>query len=80
MLVTEIYAARETDPGYSSRQLVEKVNRQSVRYGSSFGEIVATLNSELKPGDVLLVLSAGNANEISVQVLDNLQKKEKKNG
>lgn len=80
VLVTEIYAARETDPGYSSRQLVEKVNRQSVRYGSSFGEIVATLNSELKPGDVLLVLSAGNANEISVQVLDNLQKKEKKNG
>ncbi len=78
LIVTEIYAARETDPSYSSKQVVDKMARENVRFIATLKETTSFLLNELVQGDVLLVLSAGDANQVSANVLRSLQEKERK--
>lgn len=73
VIVTEIYPAREPlpDDGFSSRVLVEKIRLlpsmagKQIGYVSSLEEAIFQLQKELQKSDVLLVLSAGDANRIS---------------
>jgi UDP-N-acetylmuramate--alanine ligase len=76
VIVTAIYAAREQDNGFSASQVVEKMQPAKSRYIPALAGVRDTLLTELKPGDVVLVLSAGDADQISAQVLDALRKKE----
>ncbi len=70
VLVTEIYAAREADPGnFSAKQVVEAMNHPDAFFVPSFDRAVKILLSRLKIGHVLLVLSAGDADEISELIL-----------
>jgi UDP-N-acetylmuramate--alanine ligase len=78
VLVTEIYAAREPKQDFSSKQVVEAMQHPSVHFTASLKETSDTLISHLLPGDVLLVLSAGDADQVSINVLEHL--KEAKNG
>jgi UDP-N-acetylmuramate--alanine ligase len=70
VLVTEIYAAREKQPddGFSSRQVVAAMTHPDVRYISDFSQAAMFLVDKLRPGDVLIVLSAGDADQISTKV------------
>jgi UDP-N-acetylmuramate--alanine ligase len=70
VVITDIYAAREQPPedGFSSRQVAEAFTYPKARYMADFSQIGDYLVSELKPGDVLLVLSAGDADQISTRV------------
>jgi UDP-N-acetylmuramate--alanine ligase len=69
VLVTEIYAAREKSTGFSAAQVVERMPHAHARFTASLQDAVQTLTNELQPGDVVLVLSAGDADWINPEVL-----------
>ena len=72
IIVTEIYAAREKQQPYSSIIFAEKFG-EKFKYFPNFDEINQFLIQTLKPGDLLMVLSAGDANAISAQVASYFQ-------
>lgn len=74
VLVTDIYPAREPSPsdGFSSRQVVEAIHHQDVRYSQSLKDTAAYLLSNLHSGSVLIVLSAGDADQISSEILQTM--------
>ena len=77
VIVAEVYAAREPKQDFSAASVVAAMEHPSARFMATFEEIETYLQSHLRPGDVLLVLSAGDANEISAQVLDALRERMK---
>lgn len=81
LIVTDIYAARESPPpdGFSSQRLIAAIDHPSVAYIGDFETATATLLERLSPGDVLMVLSAGDANLISQLVLAGLSRAERQN-
>lgn len=80
VVVTEIYAAREPQEEFSAVQVVSQMKHPSARFIPGLIETAETLLEELKPGDVLLVLSAGDADQISAHVLAGLQERLVTNG
>jgi UDP-N-acetylmuramate--alanine ligase len=72
VIVTEIYAAREPKQVFSSKQVVEAMPRPA-HFIASLSEASNYLINNLRPGDVLLVLSAGDADQISTEVLTRLK-------
>ena len=73
VLVTEIYAAREKNEAISAKQLVAAMPASKTRFTPTLEIAVSVLEKELKSGDVLLVLSAGDADQVSSTVLEILQ-------
>ena len=76
LLVTSVYAAREQAPaGFDLRKLVTKIDAQGradVHYLPGLVETSDFLLKTLHAGDVLLVLSAGDADQVSRSVLAGL--------
>ena len=72
VIVTEIYAARESGQGFSSKQVVEAMSRPA-HFIAGIPEVSGYLIKNLHPGDILLVLSAGDADQISTEVLTHLK-------
>jgi UDP-N-acetylmuramate--alanine ligase len=72
VIVTEIYGAREKKQNFSSKQVVDSMPRQA-HFISELSEVSNYLITYLRPGDALLVLSAGNADLISTEVLSRLK-------
>jgi UDP-N-acetylmuramate--alanine ligase len=71
VLVTEIYASREaSNDNVSSSQVVQSMDHPDVLFLASNNQVTDYLVSNLKRGDVLMVLSAGDANQISENVID----------
>jgi UDP-N-acetylmuramate--alanine ligase len=76
VVVTEVYAAREpVSADFSSSQLVAAMRHAAVVYAADFGQAVAYLLVNLHPNAVLLVFSAGDADQISAQVLAALKER-----
>ncbi|HEX6270512.1 MAG TPA: UDP-N-acetylmuramate--L-alanine ligase [Anaerolineales bacterium] len=73
VIVTEVYAAREPKRDFTSAEIVSAMPHRSARYIASLPEVTSYLLEHLKPGDVVLVLSAGDADQISTDVLKGLQ-------
>jgi len=73
VIVSEVYASREPKQGFTSAEIVSAMPHASVRFLSSLGEITQYLLDHLKPGDVLIVLSAGDADQVSKGVLVGLR-------
>lgn len=81
-VVTEIYAAREAPQNglsgeWISRQLADAQPHLEPYFAPDLEAASTFLLKELRPGDVLLVLSAGDADRISSQVLAGLQQRER---
>jgi len=72
VIVTEIYAAREPKQEFSSAEVVRTMSHPSVRYLASLKETTEYLLAHLRKQDVLLVLSAGDADQVSANVLAGL--------
>ncbi len=72
IIVTEIYPAREPKQNYSSKQVVESMPRQA-HFIPELSDVSNYLITNLRPGDALLVLSAGNGDQISQEVLSRLK-------
>jgi UDP-N-acetylmuramate--alanine ligase len=74
VVVTEIYPAREADPGdFSARQVVAEMDHPGVYFAPNLGTAAALLGERLEQGDVLLVLSAGDGDWVSGEVLKALK-------
>lgn len=75
VLVTEIFASRETKRNDDSAiEIVKSMQHQDVHYLESNVLVVDYLVNHLNPGDVVLVLSAGDANQISLQLVEKLSR------
>jgi len=73
VLVTEIFASRETvRDDFSASQVVKAMRHKDVSFKETKIQAVDHLLANLKSGDVVLVLSAGDANQISAQVVEKL--------
>jgi len=78
VIVTEVFASREPKQEFSSRQIVDAIPLRGTlsrpaHFISGLPETSNYLISHLRPGDVLLVLSAGDANQVSDTVLAHLK-------
>ncbi len=73
VIVSEVYASREPKQNFSAEQLVKVMRHPATRFIAELNAIRAHLLENLRPGDVLLVLSAGDADSISRDVLAALQ-------
>lgn len=71
VVVTNIYAARETAPAdhFSAQQVVAAMRHKQAHYIPEMVKATSYLLSRLHSGDVLLVMSAGDADQISANVL-----------
>jgi UDP-N-acetylmuramate--alanine ligase len=76
VIVTEIYRSREPAQDYSSQEVVKKMKHSSVKFIADLSDVIDYLKKSLKAGDVLIVFSAGDADQVSTQVLDQLRKRE----
>ena len=74
VIVSEIYAAREPQEDFSAEKVVQAMNRPSAHFIADLTDISNYLVSRLKPGDVVIVMSAGDAERVSANVLARLRK------
>ena len=72
VLVTEVYAAREPKQEFSSAEVVGSMPHPAARFTGSLEDTAEYLLKHLRSGDVMIVLSAGDANQISENVLAGL--------
>ncbi len=70
VIVTAIYAARERDTlGISNRDVVAAMQHPDVRAIDGLSEVAAYLRLHTQPGDVVITFSAGDANQVSAELL-----------
>ena len=72
VIVLEIYPSREPKQDFSSAEVVSAMAHPSVRFIASLKDATEYLLKHLRHNDVLLVLSAGDADQISSNVLAGL--------
>lgn len=76
-IVSEIYASRESDTlGLSSRMIVERITRSRAEYAPDLREAAEMLLDDLRPGDVLLTMGAGDVWKAGEDVLLGLEERE----
>lgn len=75
VIVTEVYASREQQENFTSAEIVSGMPHHSARFIALLDSVTKYLLENLKPGDVLIVLSAGDANKICADVLKGLKGK-----
>lgn len=79
IVITEVYAAREKGQGFSAAAIVEGMAHPSAYFAPTLKDASEYLLEELQHGDVLLVLSAGDADQISAAVFAELKIREESN-
>lgn len=72
VIVTEVYASREPKQDFSSAEIVSSMPHSSARYIETLEETTSYLINNLRAGDVVLVLSAGDADKVSADVFAKL--------
>ncbi|HMZ06111.1 MAG TPA: UDP-N-acetylmuramate--L-alanine ligase [Anaerolineales bacterium] len=72
VLVTEIYASREAKQEFTSAEVVGSMPHPSARYSGSVLETKNYLLEHVRAGDVVIVLSAGDADQITTDLLKEL--------
>jgi UDP-N-acetylmuramate--alanine ligase len=75
VIITDIYAARETDTGeINSEILVNKIREHNpandIYYMKDFDEISKYIYENMKPGDIVLTMGAGNVYDIGKMILE----------
>jgi UDP-N-acetylmuramate--alanine ligase len=76
VVVTEVYRSREPlDANFSTQSVVQAMRHKDAHFVPTLPEVTRFLLARLKPGDVLLVFSAGDADQINAQILASLQHK-----
>ena len=75
VLVTDIYAAREKSPAeFNGTKIVGAMEHPRVSFAPGFEEAVAQMAPELGAGDVVLILSAFDADQIGPRLLERLRR------
>jgi len=70
VIVTEVFAAREPKQNFTSAEIVSTMPHLAARYIETLPEVTNYLYKHLRSGDVLLVLSAGDADQISTDLVN----------
>lgn len=70
VIVTEIYAAREPKQAFSAAQVVQTMTHPGALYMASLDDVTRYLKEQLKKDDVVIILSAGDANQIGYHLLE----------
>lgn len=77
VLVTDVYAAREQRPqGFDLGALVTGIDHKHALFAATLDTATEFLLQQVQPGDVVLVMSAGDAIEISQSLYGALKKQE----
>jgi len=75
VIVSDVYQSREPyDPDFSVQRLINEMRHRDAHYVPELKDQTSYLLTRLKPGDVLLVLSAGDADQVSSQVFTGLMR------
>ena len=74
VIVMEVYAAREKNDTFSSAVIVPQMQHPGAVFISTLEAVSRHLSTALQPGDVVLVLSAGDADQVNTQVLADLSR------
>ena len=77
VIVTEIYASRESKDKYSSAQVAALVPGGKAIHTRTLAEAEEHLFQHLKSGDIVVVLSAGDADQINKHLLIRLTERTK---
>lgn len=76
VVVPDVYRSREpVDPDFSAQQVVSAMRHRDAHFVPDLQDVTSFLLARLKPRDVLLVLSAGDADQVSAQVYASLRQK-----
>jgi UDP-N-acetylmuramate--alanine ligase len=75
VIVTEVYAAREPKQDFTSAEVVSAMPHMSARYIATLSEVTSHLLRHLKSGDVVIVMSAGDADQISAELIKAFQER-----
>jgi len=74
VIVTDIYAAREQPIlGITAKDLVARMKHRSARHIPTLAQVTDELARRVRPGDVVITLSAGDANQVGRWLLERLQ-------
>ncbi len=74
IIITDIYAARETNTyGISSQDIVDKIKEQgrNAIYIAEFEDVVKYLNEKIEKDDIILTLGAGTVTNIGPMIIKN---------
>jgi len=73
VLVTDIFSSREAfDPSVNANDIVRQMTHPDARYLPTLAETTDALLAEMKAGDVLITLGAGDVNKVGEDVLKRL--------
>jgi UDP-N-acetylmuramate--alanine ligase len=72
VLVTEVYASREAKQDFTSAMVVSSMRHPSAHFVAELKDTTKYLLDHLQPGDALIVFSAGDADQVSADVLAGL--------
>ena len=75
VIVTEIYAAREPKQDFTSAEVVSAMPHSAARYIATLPEVTDHLLHNVRSGDVVIVMSAGDADQVSADLLKALQER-----
>jgi UDP-N-acetylmuramate--alanine ligase len=73
VIVLKIYAAREKDEGYTAEKIAQSIAEIEAHYIPNMADATTFLLAEIKPNDLVIVFSAGDATKLSREVLRELQ-------
>jgi UDP-N-acetylmuramate--alanine ligase len=74
VIITDIYAAREADAGIvHARDLVAASGHDHIHHIATLDEAAAFLRQQVQPGDVVVVMGAGDSSRIAELLLAGLQ-------
>jgi len=79
LILTDIYAAGENSlPGITAEKLASDTKHSAVSYWPKDDELASRLTAELKTGDVMITLGAGDGWKVGMEVLEKLKASAKK--
>jgi UDP-N-acetylmuramate--alanine ligase len=77
VILTEIYAARETpDPSLSGARLTDQINHRDVRFCQELPQAAEYLLHHVDPGSVVITMSAGDGNLVGQMLLQDIEARE----
>lgn len=75
VIITDIYQSRDVDTfGISVEQVVAHMSHADVRHVGDLSDVVSYLATHVKPGDVVITMSAGDATQIGDDLLKALSR------
>lgn len=68
--IMDIYPSREIDTGVvTTQQLVENISKENVKYIGKTSEVLEKLKPEIKDGDIIFFMSAGDTDKLAKELV-----------